>query len=378
MGFYFAMLLLAFLFSLGSDGPYMLLYRYVPGFSGLRAVSRIAVVVMLVLAIFAAYGTAFLLRRSHGVRKCAVALGLGALLCVEYVSVPIPSQAVPVGDEVPAVYHWLSSMDERFAVVEYPFQPRGQSEGLRLYYSTYHWKDLVNGYSGYFPPLFLELQRLSPEFPSDTTIRVLEAIGVRYVILDSARYADDWPRVRRALRSYRNRVRFVRRLEEAHVYEIVAGDDGLLGAIDPGYGDALSFSGVMATANDGLTPYLADGDLVSRWHGGPQTPGQEILLDLGAARPVGALIMKLGPYRREYPRELVIEASVDGNAWSEMWSGSIEVRALLAELVSHHETPLVFPLGGQTVRWVRLRQLGADPVFYWSIAELSVVAPATD
>ena len=61
-----------------------------------------------------------------------------------------------------------------------------------------------------------------------------------------------------------------------------------------------------------------------------------------------------------------------------MWSGSIEVRALLAELVSHHETPLVFPLGGQTVRWVRLRQLGADPVFYWSIAELSVVAPATD
>ena len=378
LGFYLAMLLLAFLFSFGSEGPYMLLHRYVPGFDGLRAAARITVVVMLALAVIGAHGTASLLRRYRGGRRRAVALGLGLLVCAEYLSVPISTQAVPVGDEVPEVYHWLSSQNGRFAIVEYPFQPSGRTEALRLYYSTYHWKDLVNGYSGYFPPLFLELRRLSPEFPSDTTIRVLEAIGVRFVILDSALYADDWARVHKALTSYRNRLRFVRQFDETHVYEVIGRSDGLMNAITPSrYGETLSFSRVTANANDGLTAYLTDGDVASRWHGGPQTPGQEISLDLGTASVIGAVIMELGPYRGEYPRDLVIETSVDGRVWSRIWAGPTESEALLARLVSRHEVPLVFPLGGQTARWLRLRQLGADPMHYWSIGELSVVAPAS-
>lgn len=379
LGLYLAILLVAFLFSFGSEGPYILLYRYVPGFDGLRAAGRIAVVVMLALAVIGAHGTARLLRRYTAGKRRALALSLGLILCAEYLSVPIPSQAVPVDRDVPEVYRWLSSQDGQFSIVEYPFQPMGRTEGLRLYYSTYHWKDLVNGYSGYFPPLFLELRRLSPEFPSETTIRVLEAIGVRFVILDSARYADDWARVRTALTSYRNRLRFVRRFDETHVYEVTGRTEGFLDTITPSrYGEALSFSMVTASVNDGLTGYLTDGDVASRWTGGPQTPGQEISIDLGTASVVGALIMELGPYRQDYPRDLVIETSVDGTDWSRSWAGPTQSQALLATLVSRHEMPLVFPLGGRTARWVRLRQLGADPAgYYWSIGELSVVAPTS-
>jgi hypothetical protein len=34
--------------------------------------------------------------------------------------------------------------------------------------------------------------------------------------------------------------------------------------------------------------------------------------------------------------------------------------------------PLVFGFPATRARWIRLRQLGADPRFHWSIAELAV------
>jgi len=37
------------------------------------------------------------------------------------------------------------------------------------------------------------------------------------------------------------------------------------------------------------------------------------------------------------------------------------------------EIPLSFPLNGARARFVRLRQLGSDPFYYWTIAELTVI-----
>jgi hypothetical protein len=34
-----------------------------------------------------------------------------------------------------------------------------------------------------------------------------------------------------------------------------------------------------------------------------------------------------------------------------------------------------FDIGDRRTRFIRLRQLGADPVYYWSVAELAVLAP---
>ena len=46
--------------------------------------------------------------------------------------------------------------------------------------------------------------------------------------------------------------------------------------------------------------------------------------------------------------------------------------AYMAALEMPRTVPLRFPLGPRRPGYIRLRQTGADPVFYWSIAELKV------
>jgi hypothetical protein len=55
--------------------------------------------------------------------------------------------------------------------------------------STFHWFPLVNGYSGVYPPSYLNrLERLR-HFPDDASIEQMQADGVRYVIVHASRYS---------------------------------------------------------------------------------------------------------------------------------------------------------------------------------------------
>ena len=62
-----------------------------------------------------------------------------------------------------------------------------EKEGLPLhdaefaYQSTFHWKPLVNGYSGTSPRSYIELLRGVRTFPSDEALHALRAAGVNYV-----------------------------------------------------------------------------------------------------------------------------------------------------------------------------------------------------
>ena len=56
--------------------------------------------------------------------------------------------------------------------------------------STTHWKPLVNGYSGFRPPRYDEMARLIATFPSVPAIVRLQALGVRHVVVHTARYPE--------------------------------------------------------------------------------------------------------------------------------------------------------------------------------------------
>ncbi|UCC38589.1 MAG: hypothetical protein JSV96_12240, partial [Candidatus Aminicenantes bacterium] len=162
--FYSIILLLSFLFTLGPKGPYALLYKYVPGFKGLRTASRFHIIVMLSLAILVAFGIKAILsllpRAKRRISLVIVFLFMVFIL-IEYLSMPIPLWSVPAKKDIPEIYKWLATKEGEFAIIELPLPKPGEltfpKECLRLYYSTYHWKKLVNGYAGYFPPLYYEL-----------------------------------------------------------------------------------------------------------------------------------------------------------------------------------------------------------------------------
>lgn len=153
---------------LTADGPYRLLFNFVPGFDGLRVPARYGMLVMMFLSVVAGYGVARLHRSVRGgVIVCTV---LAMLFLFESTSAPIfmngnweetdiatPPPKVFTGAEVPEVYRYLATLPDGVVVAEFPFGSE-QYELRYLYYSTFHWRKLLNGYSGGFPPEYLRLK----------------------------------------------------------------------------------------------------------------------------------------------------------------------------------------------------------------------------
>jgi hypothetical protein len=117
---------------------------------------------------------------------------------------------------------------------------------------------------------------------------------------------------------------------------------------------------------------MNDGDLLSRWDtAGPQDPTNVVTIDLGAPKQVQGVETLIGGYLADFPRELIIEVSVDGTMWEPAWQGQPALMTYISALETPRTVPLRFPVN-RPARHIRMRQIGADPVFYWTIAELHI------
>lgn len=176
---------------------YGFFYNSVPGFDGLRVPARYAMVVAVFLSIVAGAGAALLIRRFA--RPVAAAAVIAVLFIVEAAFAPMPVNVTWGGEYVqppgrlepaanaPAVYHVLATMPSDTVVAEFPFGDL--SWELRyVYYSTVHWKRLVNGYSGSFPPGYkvraASLSRVGAH--PDVAWRALRDAGTTHVVVHRA------------------------------------------------------------------------------------------------------------------------------------------------------------------------------------------------
>jgi hypothetical protein len=192
--FYFILTLVGLTLSLGptfhafgTEGgrlPYLVLYKYLPGFSSLRVPARFAVLVMLGLAVLAGFGMSRLLRSIPPKQAWLVSLVVVGLAFLESFSAPLPFREI--SPEIPPVYRWLATQPGDFVIAELPTPGDAghlSREAIRVYYSAFHWKRMINGYSGFFPPGYWEQSHLLRTFPSRESIDRLQALRVRYVIL---------------------------------------------------------------------------------------------------------------------------------------------------------------------------------------------------
>jgi len=190
--------------------PYPWLYEHVPGFRGLRVPARYAALVSLGLAALAGIGFAALRRwlartaavpiaiKRLGAVALVVLLGLAAL---EYWSVPLAGPTVAYGSAIPAVYRWLAQTPPGSVVLELPYQDA--SEFAYEYYSTYHWRPLVNGGTGYTPPIYRQLRQWFATFPDWRSVDILQQLGVDDVVLHQPEVnLGQWNRIRSELPAY--------------------------------------------------------------------------------------------------------------------------------------------------------------------------------
>jgi hypothetical protein len=180
-------LVIAFDVSLGFNGvTYPWLHAYVLPYRGLRVPARMAMIVGLSLSILAGYGAARISRaiRSRPISVAAF-LFVATLVSLEYYSRPaldnVPAPPLPVYDILP------TQTQTPVVLLELPLiQPDIALEPIYMYYSSFHWKKLVNGYSGFSPLSYGSLLEAAARLPDDDAIRELRGRQVTHVVVHGA------------------------------------------------------------------------------------------------------------------------------------------------------------------------------------------------
>ncbi len=183
--------------------PYRWLYEFVPGFQAIRVPGRFGILAVAGLAGLAGWGAAALFRVLRGRRAAAgLAVVLAALVLLETWSVPLVGPEFPAGEaEVPPVYLWLRETPAETVVLELPLG--SASEFLYEYYSSYHWRRLANGGTGFTPPAYKDLRRWLAAFPDARSVDVIGQLGIDRVVLHPAAFKpEEWQRIMAELPLY--------------------------------------------------------------------------------------------------------------------------------------------------------------------------------
>jgi hypothetical protein len=180
-------LLLAFDLSLGFNGlTFRLLFYLVPIFRGLRALARFSVLVQLMLALFAAYGLARLLERALPRLWVTVllVLGVSGVLLAEYSNRPLP---ITRAATKPSTFsQFVRKQPASTVVLELPTPKSDALPGLDPHYvfeSTFHWRPLVNGYTAFVPPQYVDFLDAMQEFPKEKAANALRESGAQLVVV---------------------------------------------------------------------------------------------------------------------------------------------------------------------------------------------------
>ncbi len=131
---------------------------------------------------------------------------------------------------------------------------------------------------------------------------------------------------------------------------------------------------VTSNANPQEARKAIDRDPKTRWSSRkPQEPGIYYQIDLKTVQLVKGLTLSLGEYRHDYPRSLRVLSSLDGSSWQEIkatarselyWTGDTLLK------MTGEKTHFFFP--PTHLRYLRLLEVGQDPVYWWSIHELEL------
>ncbi|MBN2200012.1 MAG: discoidin domain-containing protein [Candidatus Aminicenantes bacterium] len=384
--FYLLLLLAAGLLSLGPTvrvagralfpGPYGLLYKWVPGFSSLRAPARFAALVMLALALFSALALARLLGRlrSPAARAAAVS-GLSLLVLAEAFMLPLPLAPVRTGEDIPEVYAAVRALPADAVLVEAPM-PESDAEEYRealpMYYSAFHRKRIVNGYSGYSPPGYRIVREAMEGFPSPEVFGLLRDLEVTHVLVRTEGYRrEKGQEAVKSLGGFSSEVEIVFQDGSGTLLRILPGVGREGGRPPPVSRDRRPSWRGSSNRNPEQVPLAFDGRADTIWTTGyPQHPGDHFILDLGGERELEGLEMDFGVAPYDYPRGFVLEGSLDGRSWRTLAEKPVYWPAIsrrTVEVFSSYRAAAVFER--TRIRYFRVILTRPSPR-HWSISEI--------
>jgi hypothetical protein len=388
---YGAIAAIAFVLSLGPrptawghhlpiSGPYAWLLRIAPGLDGLRVVARLDFIFILGLAVVGAFGATWLLDRVGRRGRSAVFAVLLLAAVGEGWAAPIPTARFdPLRDVNDRdAYAYLKGAAPG-AVLELPIALESDERNFTYQFLTLvHQHPIVNGHSGYYPPLltflgsghspFNEPERLGDAF--DT----LRRIGVRYLMLHLGEFEN-------------------RTIADALMHTVDARTDLVVAqrrfkntvvvTLAPEGPPPPAESALRRVATESITPRAShggdrvrlafDGDRDSRWlTGGRQTGTERLELQLDEPRDIRLLRMQLAPRSfGDYPRELAIDV-VEDRGPRTVFRGPVLTQFVQGLLANGAYPYIDIALPPNRARALKVQQLSQTNRFFWSIHELEL------
>jgi mono/diheme cytochrome c family protein len=121
-----------------------------------------------------------------------------------------------------------------------------------------------------------------------------------------------------------------------------------------------------ASHNPGTLARCVDGDPASRWDSAKeQGPGMWFQVELPSAREIAGIELECAASPNDSPTQYEIEGSLDGKSWKKLSQG----KGTPSCSVVSFSPPA-------SVRFLKIHQKGRKPGKYWSIHELTLLAPA--
>ncbi|MEW6237274.1 MAG: hypothetical protein AB1656_17970 [Candidatus Omnitrophota bacterium] len=157
--------------------PALLLYKFIPGFSVIRAPARFSILVTAGVAIAAAGAVAYWMESEKRWKRLLIN-ALSIIACLECLNKPLVLQAIPIGKGIPKVEQWLAQRPER-VVVSYPLRYHLSY----MYFSYWHWKRLINGWTGYMANDFMKDESALNLLPSPESIETLKRRGAELIVI---------------------------------------------------------------------------------------------------------------------------------------------------------------------------------------------------
>lgn len=166
--------------------PALLLFKFMPFYSKMRALMRMGFFVLFFTSLMAGIGAAWLLEKVGPRRAAPVALLLVVLVFLDFYPGPYRQfeevQARPVDA-------WLAQQPGQGAVAQFPaIQLEDQDQ---VYNTLVHGKPFIGGFfSANQPEQYLRIRPVLENFPSEEGATLLHELEVQWVLFDTSRYAD--------------------------------------------------------------------------------------------------------------------------------------------------------------------------------------------
>ena len=332
------------------QAPYAWLLQ-IPGVSGVRAPARLWMLAGLSLAAFMGLMLPALLERRRAmtgrliVLLAAIGLSADGWTTIRAAEVPAAGPA-----------HELAGQTVLSLPLGEPF-----GDIAAVYRAVTGGHHAVNGYSGYEPPHYEALRTLVAA-QDDRALTPFTSRGDLHLLVGVADAASQSWIERQAGQV------LVSTGALAH-YRIAASNTR-----EPAFpaSGRLQIEAITATCSAQQASLAVDARLDTKWACGGLSPEQALTADLRVVSNVGAIVHAMGTAGAEFPRNLVVETSLDGAAWMPAWQGSPAAEVLVAALAAPRESRAIITFPSRSARYVRLRQTVRDDRYVWSIAELEI------